>query len=249
MDNVKMDESRCPYCGAGIPIQDVNVATDLALCRKCGNTTPFSAVTGAAQIPTAVPVEPPRWVKVHEGFGGEKTIVFRRPSLMLLFFVPFTLFWSGLSMLGIYIYPLSKGTLDWEMGLFGLPFLIGTVALLTLIAYLAFGKCTVTLQGGNGTVFVGVGSLGWTRKFTYGEDTVVLMRLTTVSVNDVRQTGIVVKTGDEELVFGTILTDDAKTFIGSMIRLVSRGGSWHSRSGFAGWNTEPERDYSSRPKL
>ena len=33
---------RCPMCHAVIPANDVNVATDLALCRACGRTSSFA---------------------------------------------------------------------------------------------------------------------------------------------------------------------------------------------------------------
>ena len=213
---------RCPRCGAQIPLADVNVASDLALCRACGQTSSFASLTGFSEIPNALPPEPPRWVKVEDGFFGGKTITYRRPSPILFFLVPFTALWSGGSMAGLYIVPLIRGEFEWDKALFGIPFLIGTVILLAVIAYLGFGKCEVTLENSEGKIFTGVGSLGWKRQFRYGTDTIVALKLTNMSVNNVKQTGIAITNPEKEIVFGTLLTKPAKLYLAAAIREESR---------------------------
>jgi hypothetical protein len=207
----------CPFCQAHIPIEDINVATDIALCRACGRTTSFSLACEATDISKNCLNNPPRHIRLEEGFGNETSIVYRRISPLLLFFVPFTALWSGGSMFGIYGTQIRDGKFDLGESLFGIPFLFGTVILLGIIAFLAFGKWIISLDRGQGSVFVGVGPFGWTRYFTYNRNTIVSMRITTVRINEQPQKGILVRTDDVDFVFGALIKDDAKRFIAAVI--------------------------------
>jgi hypothetical protein len=62
--------------------------------------------------------------------------------------VPFTAVLVGDFDGGIYIVADGKGEFEWKLGLFGLPFLIGTVVLVTIILNVLLGKTTVTLTKG-----------------------------------------------------------------------------------------------------
>jgi len=209
-------ELRCPRCRAVLATDDVNVATDLTLCRACGATTPYSAVVGSSRISPDCLLTPPRWIRVEPSFRG-RTIIYRRVSPALLVLIPFTAAWSGFSLCGIYGDQLREGRFDLGQSLFGLPFLLGTVVLLGVIALLWVGQWRITLERGRGSVFVGVGPIGWTRRFTYDRDTLVYLRATDVRVNDRPQQGICVRTGDQELVFGSLLKQEAREFIAASI--------------------------------
>jgi hypothetical protein len=204
-------------CRSVIAADDVNVATDIALCRACGKPSAFSVVSGLADISLESLNKPPRWIKVNRDPRGGKTIVYRRVSPALLFLIPFTALWSGLSMWFIYGAQFRKGQFDLAQSLFGLPFLIGTLILLTAITHLLFGRWEIALRSGAGTVFVGVGPLGWTRHFTYNRQSLVSLRTTNVSVNDVPQKGILVRTRETDFVFGATLHEEAKRFIAASI--------------------------------
>ena len=154
---------------------------------------------------------------MEEEPGGTLKIRYRKVSPALLFLIPFTLLWGGGSLGGIYGSQILKGKFDLHQSLFGIPFLIGTVILLSIISFLWFGKWVITLSEGAGTVFMGVGSLGWTRRFAYDHSTVVSLQPTSVRYNNVQQKGIAVRTGEKELVFGTLIKDDAKQFIAAAI--------------------------------
>lgn len=214
---------RCPLCQSAIPADDVNVATDLALCRSCGNITSFSLVSGSSEISLDAAADPPRWVKLERDFAGETVITYKKLSPVLLFLIPFTALWSGFSMWGIYGTQLTKGEFDPGQSLFGLPFLFGTVVLLSIIAFLVGGKWRIRLQQGQGTVFVGVGPLGWTRTFAYNRDTLVSLCMTDVRINEVPQKGILIRNGSTDFVFGAMLKEDAKRFIAAIIMKEAQG--------------------------
>lgn len=215
---------RCPLCQSVISADDVNVATDLALCRSCGNTSSFSIVSGSSEISLQTLANPPRCVKIDRDYSGATVITYRKLSPMLLFLIPFTAFWSGLSMWGIYGSQLKKGEFDVSQSLFGLPFLLGTVVLLSAITFLLAGKWQITLKRGAGTVFVGVGKIGWTRTFAYNRDTLVALRMTNVNVNGVSQKGVLIRNQAADFIFGTMLKEEAKQFIAAAIMKVVKGG-------------------------
>jgi hypothetical protein len=211
-------EYLCPSCHAAIPLDDVNVAKDVALCRACGRSTAFSLISGASEVSLEALRDQPRSVKAERGVNNELTIVYRRLSPALLFLVPFTAFWSGMSMCGIYGTQIWNGKFDLAKSLFGIPFLIGTIILVTVILFLLFGKWVITLDRGEGTVFTGVRRLGWTRRFSYNRDTAVSMTYATgVSTNGQRQPGILVRTDGQDFIFGALLATNAKQFIAALI--------------------------------
>ena len=210
-------EYNCPLCRSAIAIADVNVATDLALCRACGKTSAFSAITGAAEISLDSLSHPPRHVHVEKDFQIGTVIRYYKFSSALYFLIPFTALWSGFSMWGIYGRQISRGEFDLGRSLFGLPFLAGTLFLLAVIAILLLGKWVITLNNGKGIVFFGMGTLGCTRHFTYNRDTRVSLKATTYKVNDVPQMGIHVQNDTNEFVFGSTLAAEAKQYIAASI--------------------------------
>jgi hypothetical protein len=60
-------EYECPSCHAAIPMDDVNVKKDLALCRACGQSTAFSLISGTAQRSEQSTPNLPRLA--NSGFG------------------------------------------------------------------------------------------------------------------------------------------------------------------------------------
>lgn len=207
----------CPHCQTTIPLADVNVATDIALCRACGRTMSFSENSGAGRISLDCLADPPRNIRVESGFSDETKVIYRRISPVLWFLVPFAAIWSGGSLTGIYWNQIKEGRFDPHMSLFGIPFAFGTIVLLTIIAYLALGKWVITLNRGEGTVFTGVGPFGWTRRFSYNRDSVVSLCMTDVKINNQPQEGIRISTDGKALTFGALLKKDSKQFIAAAI--------------------------------
>ena len=207
----------CPFCQSDIPLADINVANDIALCRACGKTSRFSDLADSEIALTSLGSQP-RCVRVEEDRReGGLTIVYRKFPPVLFFLIPFTALWSGFSMWALYIRPLMRGKIDPSLALFGIPFLLGTIILLLVIGYLLFGKWRIVLRDGTGTAFTGVGFLGWTWKFPYDRKTKVSLRLTGAAVNNVPKRGICVQTGGETFTFGSFIADEAKDFIAATI--------------------------------
>ena len=216
---------KCPGCGAELPLADVNVAQDVALCRACGYSGPFLATATVPKMTDEQMARPPRRVALQRGFGDELTITCRPKRTALVFLVPFTLFWSGFSMAGIYGSQIWKGEFDPKLSLFGLPFLIGTIVLVTIILNVLLGKTTVTLS--KGKVAVGTHLLGWKRmrEFECAKGTTVALQNSSYRVNNVPQKEIVLSSGGQTFTFGSMaLSDDAKTYVAAVLRRACGGG-------------------------
>jgi hypothetical protein len=207
--------SLCPGCRSAIPLEDINVAKDLALCRSCGKTWTFSAVRSAREMGDINLQEPPRWVRVETGADGTTAIRYRRLSRALIFLIPFTAMWGGFSLTGIYGTQFKHGHFDVSQSLFGLPFLIGTIVMCSAIMFLLFGRWEIKLRRGEGEVFVGVGPVGWRRRFECGPGASVSLEQSNYQVNNVPQEAIAVtQAGKRVIRFGAPMQPrEVKVFI------------------------------------
>ncbi|NCA83588.1 MAG: hypothetical protein EOM72_12765 [Opitutae bacterium] len=215
----------CPNCAKPLPLEDVNMAQDMALCRACGYAGTFLSASAIPRMTDEEMARPPKRVKLERGFDDALTITSRPKRTILLFLVPFTAFWSGISMGGIYIVPLATGQFEWKLGLFGLPFLIGTIVLVTVILNVLMGKTTVTLT--KGKVAVGTHLLGWRRirELACGPGTTVTIEKSGCRVNNVPQPEIVLRSEGKELKFGAMgLSGEALTYVAAVLRRAAGGG-------------------------
>lgn len=209
---------QCQFCGAAIALADVNVANDIALCRTCGKTMPFSEI---APVPGSEDVDlarPPKGVRIEESPIHGRSITYRKIPLVVLFLIPFTAAWSGFSMYGIYGSQLKKGEFDLASSLFGLPFLIGTVFLVSFILFCLFGRWRIVYSGGVLAAAMQVGPIGWTRRLVCDKSARVSIRPAKWQNNNGPQNLIQVECQGNTLKFGTPIPDEAKAFIAEAIR-------------------------------
>ena len=126
-----------------------------------------------------VPVmTPPKGVDLVETMDGFRLTLSTR-SCIAIFLVPFTLVWAGGSLGGIYGTQIAKGEFNWMMSLFGLPFLLGSVALIGLTVMSVCGRTIVELAGGKFSIRTGALGVYRTRSAAWHD--VRSCRLTEVS--------------------------------------------------------------------
>ena len=215
----------CPNCGQELPLADVNVAQDVALCRACNYTGSFLSASTVPRLSDEELARPPKRIRLRRGFGDELAMTCRPNRIPLLFLVPFTALWGGGSMAGIYGSQLWKGEFDPKLSLFGLPFLLGTAVLLTIIAYCLFGRTEVTLAKGRIRLFIGLFGLGRTREMDWGKDATVSIQKSNYSSNNVRQPEIVLANGAEQLKFGAMgLANGDQLYVAAVLRRAAGGG-------------------------
>jgi hypothetical protein len=140
----------CPECGLPIETADLAPAQGLAVCRFCEKPFPLAACQTAvpfAQRNIVPELTPPKGVDVVETMDGFRLTLSSR-SCIAFFLVPFTLFWAGGSLGGIYGTQIAKGKFELLQSLFGLPFLVGSVFLIAVTAMAVAGRSVVELAGG-----------------------------------------------------------------------------------------------------
>lgn len=182
----------CPKCGHDVAPSDINVTKDIMLCPSCGGVSSFSAVANRLMEAERVDdgrrllsAPPPKHLKVETDpadMTGRIVMTYRKVSLAVLFLIPFTLFWSGMSMSGIYGSQIMKHQFDPKMSLLGLPFLVGTIVLVSMCLFMLFGKRVLTVMRGQGSYFFGVGPIGIRRRFTFDRKTKICRGFTSYNV-------------------------------------------------------------------
>jgi hypothetical protein len=163
-------DTLCPKCRRTIPLDDINVSTDVALCRRCEERWSFGDLVRDQDLQPIDALAAPAgtWL-VDSPLGFEIGVSTR--SATAFFLVPFMCVWSGFSLSGIYGSQLMNGRFDWAMSLFGIPFILGTLFFGSTAMMSVCGKVVVKVAGDSGEVFTGVGPVGWTRRLDWSQVT------------------------------------------------------------------------------
>jgi len=206
----------CPKCRSEIPLEDVNVATDIALCRQCGQTWSYADLVEENQVEDFNSISPPRGTWFQETPPRRFEVGISTRSPIALFLVPFMAVWSGGSLGGIYGSQIAKGHFNLGMSLFGIPFLLGTLFLGSTALMAVCGKVTVSVDGDDGVIFTGVGPFGWRRRFNWRK--VSSIRRTEKSGNRGSVSQQITFEGERQLNFASGAKSERLNFMLAMLR-------------------------------
>jgi hypothetical protein len=206
----------CPKCRSEIPLEDVNVSTDIALCRQCEKTHSLAELSADGEVADVDTSQPPKgaWYRSQ---GNEFEVGATARSALAFFLVPFTLIWSGGSLGGIYGSQFAKGKFELTQSLFGIPFLLGSCVLIPLALMAAAGKVVARGSGDQGSVFLGVGPIGWNRKFRWSDIKAARMGLTKWQQNH-RNLPVIELEGVKNMRFGSQLSEKRREFMLAVLR-------------------------------
>ncbi len=154
----------CGKCKSLISADNVNVARDTAFCQKCENLFSLSSVL---EVDASFDLHAEQKGAKFEDRGLHWIVEASHRSYYALFIVPFSVVWVGGSLGGIYGSQFSTGEFNPETSLFGLPFLIGSVILVSLSLMSVFGRTLVSVENNDALIFIGVGPIGWYRRFDW----------------------------------------------------------------------------------
>ncbi len=232
----------CTKCRRTIPPEDINVANDVAYCRDCNVSYRLSDLTfggdGVADVDLNRPTQG-AWF-VNNGAGTVVGATNRSPgaAFALLFFA---LFWNGI--VSVFVVFAIAGTLhvlhvpqpDWfpapkmnggDMGpgmvlflwLFLTPFIVVGLAMAAGFLNCLFGRTEVRLAGTQGSVFTGIGALGWRRRFDPTQ--VKEVRLVETTSNKGQNTvNVLIETREgKQIKFGSLLTGERRQFVLGALR-------------------------------
>ena len=218
-------EITCPSCRARIAMDDINVSTDVALCRSCGNTFRLSEIAFGGMFTAPLPSidlnSPPSgcwYTPMADGFRAGATT----RSWMALFVVPFTCVWSGGSMFGIYGTQIIKGHFSLFPTLFGIPFLIGSIFLVSWCLMSVAGHVTITRHSDQLSIFTGVGPIGWTRTCPLSDFSTVPDGFANLSAWNNREGASIRLEGNRALAFGSMLSTERRYFLVKVLQTALR---------------------------
>jgi hypothetical protein len=223
----------CPSCRSAIPAEDINVATDLALCRACGKTYRFSEIAGGAEQQVPELGSPPRGIWYEKRPNGFLLGATNRSPIAILL-VLFTFVWSGFSLSLTYGMQSAPG-----LSFIGLPFLMGTCVLLAGCALTLAGKTMLTRDGDRLSVFTGVGRLGLTRNYAWSdfrsarEDFIRSSSSLTSNYTANARGRTLALEGNRRITFGAMWTNDRRNFVLNALRSELGAGSFSQWSSSA----------------
>ena len=215
----------CPKCHRDIPGDQLNVAANVARCVGCNEVFPLAAlVDGSEQALAEIDLNrPPSGVFYLPRTNGMELSVSTRTGFAW-FFVPFTLLWGGGSLAGIYGSQLYEGRFDLTRSLFGIPFLLGTVALTIGTLLTTIGRTTVRVEGDDGSVSTGFGPFRYRRRFDFGSVTAITQQRSGIESNN-RSLFEVVIQGPRPVKFGAMLREERRSFVVVALRQLLRDRS------------------------
>jgi hypothetical protein len=243
----------CPQCRQPIPAVDVNVAGDVAYCRRCNAASSLAEFVHTEQVDVDLQRPPPgTWQR--PSLWGNIYGASHRSWGAALATLGICLFWNGI--VSVFVAVALSGTMhhlgftppSWfpapemnggTMGrgmvvflwLFLTPFIVvGTFMFGALISAVA-GRTELRVRGGAVDVFVGAGPIGWTRHIDPAQvDRVALgVRSWKQEGAEPKQEIHVVLRSGKMVKFGSFVPDDRRHYLFAALRH-SLGGQKGGRS-------------------
>ena len=153
---------------------------------------------------------PPKGAWFRKGIDGVVVGASTR-SPVAFFLVPFICVWSVVSVGTIVGSQIAMGQFDLSASLFGIPFILGSLLFGALALMTVWGKVEVSI-GKVSSVFVGIGPIGWKRRFDWS--TVQTIREDSSQVRyPGGHAGTIVLEGKERLTFGMGLNEPRRYFV------------------------------------
>ncbi|MGL1889096.1 MAG: hypothetical protein OCD76_21465 [Reichenbachiella sp.] len=159
---------KCPNCNTVVENQNINIHTDVAQCQNCNNIFKIAENINDNNYDGFDMNNPPNGTWIKKGMN-QIVIGATTRSPVAFFLVPFMMVWIGGSIGGIYGTQIVSGEFDPIMSLFGIPFVIGSIMLLSGTLMTIIGEVRLTFNNHGGTVFTGIENIGLTKKFSWDE--------------------------------------------------------------------------------
>jgi hypothetical protein len=204
-------EVQCSKCKRVLSNENINVSKDTAYCDSCGELTSLSSLN-TNTIDSKFNIEDPvKGTNYSENIGVWKIEASHR-SLYAIFIVPFTCVWAGGSLTGIYGTQLISGDFNLVNSLFGVPFLLGSIILVSISLMSLFGRTIISNDNGRTLIFIGVGPIGWYRRFEWSS-------ISNVVEKQSNQNKHISLEGKKRLSLGWGLNDKKRYYLVNALRL------------------------------
>ena len=236
----------CTACKKAIPTGDVNVGADVAYCRSCNISHSLSSLTNDLQPDPGIDLTNPPPGAWNTGDGSTTTMGATHRSLTGVITTLFVaLFWNGI--VSVFVLFAVSATLsqfkislptwfpapvmnnqDMSVGMtiflwiFLLPFILIGLAMVGAFVSFISGKTEIRLTYEKGSIFTGIGKIGWTKSFTPSDVKrvhIVEQRPSSDSTSKGRSYQIVIDTTQGKQVrFGGSLTNERRMFLAAALQ-------------------------------
>ena len=237
-----MPTPTCQKCRRTIPSDEINVAQDVAYCRGCNLSYRLSELTFDDGIIAHMDLQRPPAGAWFDDTGMATVIGATNRSLgtavgMLLF----ALFWNGI--VSVFVAIALAGTLrqfhvtvpTWfpspEMNgdfmkpgmlaflwLFLLPFILIGLAFIGTVLVCLFGRTEVRIANSKGIIFIGVGSVGWKRRFEASQIKAIKLH-TSNNREGSNSVSVLLETREgKQMKFGSLLSNERRQFVLAALR-------------------------------
>ncbi len=161
-----MMEVVCRSCERKINSENINVAKDTAYCSACENIMVLSEVVSTPSNTNSTPGSSEAGVKIIDQ-SYNWSIEARHLGLLALFSFIVTASWTGTLLSVINFMKTAKVEFDLGLSLFGMPFLIVNIFMVAFTLMNIFGRTVISNKDGEALIFVGIGKIGWYRRFEW----------------------------------------------------------------------------------
>lgn len=211
-------ELKCPRCGAVLAMEDVNMATDMALCRACNQISRFSDLVQEERDEDILDSMPRRMRVVKTARGLEVT--YKKPKGSGFFLLFFSLVWNSLTYFFLFMVMGKIPHEIWFFKLFFIPFILIGLGTLLGAVYVLFGHMTLILAPGRGELFRGLGNVGRRQQFLLAKDSRISIESSNIQQNHrVLEKIVVEQPGRKPFEFGTgIAETEAQQYVAAILR-------------------------------
>lgn len=200
----------CPACKSDIAIDDIDFGSESAFCSHCQKDFDCRKWLLAAYTSPENLEHPPPGAWFGPSVAGFRVGVSTR-SYRWLFFLPVASFWSGL--LSFFSYGFSHAPLGmrWVLFLCLAPFYVAGLLLWAAALMPICGRVVVEIDKNAGTIFQGIGPIGWKRRFDVSQ--VEKIRIGTVYNSKVGNQQQIALEGKKSITFATGVRLDRLRFL------------------------------------
>ncbi len=241
-----MRDPICPNCGKTIPVDDMNVARDIALCRSCNQVHSLSELVDNHALDPKVDLHRPPKGCWHRPSGmGEAVGASHRSLLMALPLLGVALFWNGIVSVFVLLavaatlHLLNVNVPEWfpapkmngkTMGtgmtiflwIFLTPFIVIGAGMIGGFLSCIAGKTVVRVERGRVGIATGIGPLCWTRRFDASDlKKIRIVETRNDNGSDSKEIVAELKSG-RSLKFGSMLRDERRRFLASAAEKIIR---------------------------
>lgn len=138
---------------------------------------------------------------------------------MAFFLVPGLIIWTVLIIKGIFGPQIEYGEFDFGATLMGIPHFIATIVIAIFTAMTIWGKVEITTNKMGGSIFTGIGSFGYLKRFKWRNINYIKEKQTNIRYPGSQEVSIVLE-GKNRVVFATSVNGTRRDYLINALQIL-----------------------------